>query len=295
MTGPPLSIDWEFISELTFDLNVYEKYRKRKRRLHNEFKMPLQTRIETLLNLGFSMKEIRQAAKQATVTRKQRALTIKRTMRPANLDAAIQVLRRKFEKPLRSRKGEHVVRNKKKLTSPTKSIGSETTCEGNDHEKVTERNDIVVLKEELSNMDVTKRTSNYDLLSFDKTIIEEGRIGMNSKKVETELDSFSNISCIETESTFETTSTESESKSTKGDHSKLEIEHKDITVVETSNFDRLQHKNCPHDETVEKKYKGEEQLVVLLEDGINFKFFDESIFCLPACGFFLWFFEYCSS
>ena len=257
MKGPPLSIGWEYISELTFDLSIYEKYRKRKRRLRSSFKMPSQTRIETLLNLGFSVKEIERAAQEATIARKQRALTIMKTMppRPATYNAMIQVLRAKFEKPFRLRKRKlGVSRNKKKLnpSSSIKSIGgSETTSCEHTEQETGEEMSILLSKAESSKimMDVTKKTSNYDL-SFGKTVFKE------------------------------------------------EGCQKDTTamVMDNSKYDTsfFQQIDCPK-EIVEKKYEGEENLVVLLEDGINFKFvFDDSIFCLPACGFFLQFFKDCS-
>lgn len=76
--GPPISLDWKYTDNVTLPVDVYEKTRP-PRRTRREMYMGGGVRTFRLMReRGFSLKEMRKAAKSAENTRKRRQKTAKR-------------------------------------------------------------------------------------------------------------------------------------------------------------------------------------------------------------------------
>jgi hypothetical protein len=73
--GVPLTIDWDYQWEKTFDLDAYEKNKKTPRR-QIEMKIPAEIRSELLRKNGHSWKDIQASIKMANIARRQRTRTI---------------------------------------------------------------------------------------------------------------------------------------------------------------------------------------------------------------------------
>lgn len=75
-SGPPITIDWNYITEVSTDINTFESIRHNKRRLQSEMKMPDTIRLSLLLNSGYKMNELRKSTRQAALIKKYRIQSI---------------------------------------------------------------------------------------------------------------------------------------------------------------------------------------------------------------------------
>jgi hypothetical protein len=75
--GAPLTIGWESQSSATRNLELYEYMRGERRRGRKQLVMSVQKRGQILLEAGYSLNEIGNAALQVDVIKKQRADTLK--------------------------------------------------------------------------------------------------------------------------------------------------------------------------------------------------------------------------
>lgn len=101
--GPPVSIAWDFHNELIMDLEKYEQARSNTRRNQSQMKMPADVRSQILLECGYSEKEIRKVAKDATIARKQRIKTID-LLHQEGIEEKFEEVKRAFMKPFQRRK-----------------------------------------------------------------------------------------------------------------------------------------------------------------------------------------------
>ena len=70
--GPPISLDWDYSTEMKICIDKYEKIRP-PRRTRSQMYMTGSIRMWTLMkDLGYSMREIKEAAKDAELVRKKR-------------------------------------------------------------------------------------------------------------------------------------------------------------------------------------------------------------------------------
>ena len=96
MRGCPLTIGWETLSSLSFDLNDYETVRTGHRRTMDQMRMTGSHREKSLRALGFSRQDIQWGVKHANVIRVQRRKTnelIKLDTLHANLELVHRRLR----------------------------------------------------------------------------------------------------------------------------------------------------------------------------------------------------------
>ncbi len=75
-SGPPIAIDWNYITHVSTDINTFESIRHKKRRLQSEMKMPDSIRLSLLLNSGYKMNELRKFTRQAALIKKSRIQSI---------------------------------------------------------------------------------------------------------------------------------------------------------------------------------------------------------------------------
>lgn len=167
--GPPLAIDWDYISEEMVDLELFEELRAYKRRVSTQFKIPAMIRHQTLVDLGFSLKEIREATKQATIARRSRLRTIE-MLHTSNFQESVEKVLRKFSKPFRRSDETNNLKptstkkkqNKRRLSGFEKYALNMKSSSSNDSEsEILSSGDENEVK--TSHMDTTQRTKHYDL------------------------------------------------------------------------------------------------------------------------------------
>lgn len=76
MGGTPIEIGWRHMQDRELSFEPYESSRAGKRRLASEMRMPAETRLERLLEHGFSIKEINNFKRQTQKGRLERAETV---------------------------------------------------------------------------------------------------------------------------------------------------------------------------------------------------------------------------
>lgn len=73
--GTPIEIGWRHMQDKELSFEPYESSRAGERRLVSQMRMPPQTRVERLLEHGFSMKEINRYKRESQKGRMERAET----------------------------------------------------------------------------------------------------------------------------------------------------------------------------------------------------------------------------
>lgn len=73
--GVPISIDWDYDKERSYEINKYECDRFARRRKSEELKLPSLQRIQLLKNLGYSRSELNEQAKNIERVRQKRFST----------------------------------------------------------------------------------------------------------------------------------------------------------------------------------------------------------------------------
>jgi hypothetical protein len=91
--GCPLSIAWEYDSDVTCSIDDYEEIRPQPRAM-TQMRIPSALREEKLLRVGYSRRDIQEATKQATVVRNQRRKTAE-TMKLAPIQYFFERAKRK--------------------------------------------------------------------------------------------------------------------------------------------------------------------------------------------------------
>merc|ERR1712176_495304 len=92
--GPPVSLDWNYITEELYHLDDYEKYGSLfGRRCTVEMKRPSFERLQLLRDLGYSRGEIGEATQTAQKVRDQRIQTMHRIQRVDALRSIFDKLR----------------------------------------------------------------------------------------------------------------------------------------------------------------------------------------------------------
>jgi len=76
--GVPISIDWGYDKERSYEINKYECDRFARRRKSEELKLPSLQRIQLLKNLGYSRNELNEQAKKTERVRQKRFTTRRR-------------------------------------------------------------------------------------------------------------------------------------------------------------------------------------------------------------------------
>ncbi len=105
--GAPVSIHWDHISQSTYSLEAYENVRHDERRVQSQMKMPHGVRAKMLSREGFSMTEIREASRDAAISRRQRIRTIE-MLHNQQLEEKFESLRRRFSWQVRRKKKKQV-------------------------------------------------------------------------------------------------------------------------------------------------------------------------------------------
>jgi len=100
--GAPLSIGWDHITEVSFDIDFYEDDREDQRRSQTEMRVPLSTRTQILQDLGYKLNEIREATKQAGLTKRQRRRTLE-MLHTHKIEEKVESFKRLFKSPFKSR------------------------------------------------------------------------------------------------------------------------------------------------------------------------------------------------
>ena len=164
--GPPLALDCDHISEEIIDLDLFEELRSHKRRVSTQFKIPAVTRHQILLDLGYSVKDIRDATKQATITRKSRLRTIE-MLHTSKIQESVETVLRTFTKPFR-RSDE---RNNILKATTTGKKQNKRRLSGFEKYALNMKKEENEVK--TSHMDTTQRTKHYDLTMASAKIEEE--------------------------------------------------------------------------------------------------------------------------
>jgi len=99
--GVPLSIGWEYEPERTFDLDAYEKSRRRRHQI--EMRIPPELRHEILRSNGHSWKDVQASIKVANIARRQRYKTIDRIQYDKR-DEGVEKVMNGFKKMFKSKK-----------------------------------------------------------------------------------------------------------------------------------------------------------------------------------------------
>jgi len=95
--GAPISLDWDYVKENSYELNSYECERFHGRRIDkDQFKRPSLQRIQLLKNLGYSRGEINEQTKKMQLVRQQRISTIRRTERTDRIKAFVRGIAKTF-------------------------------------------------------------------------------------------------------------------------------------------------------------------------------------------------------
>lgn len=100
--GPPITIEWNHHSELSYDVDLHEEFRQGQRRFRSEFKIPPRERVRMLKDAGFSSKQILKAQKEAAVVRQKRIRTFE-MLHAQKIEESFEMIRRGFMKPFRKR------------------------------------------------------------------------------------------------------------------------------------------------------------------------------------------------
>ncbi len=102
-TGPPVTLDWRYESEQTYNLNDYESVRSSNRRRQAQMKMPPQVRTQILQEHGYSNKNIRKVTKEASMIRRQLRRSLE-TLHKDPMDEKVETIKRALSKPFRGKK-----------------------------------------------------------------------------------------------------------------------------------------------------------------------------------------------
>jgi hypothetical protein len=172
LKGPPLTIDWEFMSEEIHDVDVYEDFRESDRRRPSEFKMPSPARKGLLISQGFSHDDIRIAAKVATQGRRSRIRTIER-MHLQPMEEFMEGVTKFVGKPFKTRKKK----NQERLYKSFRKIHSYEFEFSEQLSHTSTLDDDIDLMER-TEMDITKRIQNHDLTSQSDQKIEVSSDGL---------------------------------------------------------------------------------------------------------------------
>ena len=113
--GAPVGLDWQFEEKEPVGLEAFEAQRPR-RRSHRQMHLNSYQRRDLLKQANVSVKEIKQAQKKASITRRQRAATTHR-LPLMKLEDMIESATRKMKKRLGGGK------NKGETTTTTTSAG----------------------------------------------------------------------------------------------------------------------------------------------------------------------------
>lgn len=87
--GVPISLDWDFDGEHSYEINVYECDRSRTRRHYDELIIPSLERIQILKSMGYSRQEINEQTKKTTRDKEHRFKTLRRIDREKRFKALV--------------------------------------------------------------------------------------------------------------------------------------------------------------------------------------------------------------
>lgn len=133
--GVPISIDWGYDKERTFDINNYECNRCALRRTSEELKLPSLQRIKLLKDLGYSRSELNEQAKKIEQVRQKRFSTRRRVeLEDRWKDILRNILKtcRNILQILKLRKGNHWPRGTKIEKLEEETLGSSLSSRKSD-------------------------------------------------------------------------------------------------------------------------------------------------------------------
>eukprot|EP00551_Chaetoceros_affinis_P009165 CAMPEP_0203680170 /NCGR_PEP_ID=MMETSP0090-20130426/38259_1 /ASSEMBLY_ACC=CAM_ASM_001088 /TAXON_ID=426623 /ORGANISM="Chaetoceros affinis, Strain CCMP159" /LENGTH=326 /DNA_ID=CAMNT_0050548115 /DNA_START=172 /DNA_END=1152 /DNA_ORIENTATION=- len=100
--GTPVTIEWKHNYEEIHNFELYEKNRQNVRRMKDQMKMPPNVRQDLLIKNGYSISDLRQHSKQATIARRERYRTIE-LLHTSNVEEKIEGLKSVVKRLFRSK------------------------------------------------------------------------------------------------------------------------------------------------------------------------------------------------
>jgi len=170
--GVPLSIGWEYEPERTFDLDAYEKSRRRRHQI--EMRIPPELRHEILRSNGHSWKDVQASIKVANIARRQRYKTIDRIQYDKR-DEGVEKVMNGFKKMFKSKKKKQ---DKHVSTSPqTEKVSIAKTAKIPEKEKK---------KTHILNTSKSGSSKGYDLFGSEP-IVEASQTAKSPEKKKTHI------------------------------------------------------------------------------------------------------------
>ena len=179
--GPPVSLGWKHISEVTYNIHEYEHAKRGDRvRQHIEMKMPPNVRIGILRGSGYDWKQIQASTKAANIARRQRTRTIER-LRHDKFDENIEKVTRGFKNMFKKSKKKKLSRMNDDILSDSSDADlSYDSGYSNSRSSIRNKSRKILCQEEIHELDMSLSSSKYDLSFPIEEDLQEGEDQLDS-------------------------------------------------------------------------------------------------------------------